>query len=87
MQEVMSLFGFTAKNQALTENQPSRSLAISVVSAFFIVVIVAVLLSFTQQAISEEQTAVSSAIVAEESVAFQPGQYIRPEIAKGYLGR
>jgi len=85
MQEVMSSFGFTSKNQALTQSQSSKSLVVSIVSAFFIVLIVGMLLSFVQKAVNGQPAAATAVVDGQEQVAFQPGQYIGQEITRGYI--
>ena len=60
-------------------------LVISLVSAFFIVFIVGLSLTYATKVLGYQSPAKSVYNASEEPVAFQPGQYVTREISRGYL--
>lgn len=83
--EVLSLFGMSSNNQALTQKS-SNKLAVSLVSAFLIVLSVSILLGVATRILGGENTVSAVSIIDSEPVAFEPGQNITRTISQGYLG-
>lgn len=87
--EMLSLFGMAGSQQALKQNSKSHSLAISLISAFLIVIGLSVILKISTLGLSVNTTvsaASATAVTQEEPVAFIPGQFVSSKISQGYLG-
>lgn len=86
--EVLSLFGMPAQTQALNKKIVNRELVNSFIGAFFIILIVSLVLGLSAKTlpIGSGQPVVSAASTLE-TVAFQPGQFITNEINRGYLAK
>lgn len=90
--EVLSLFGMTTHNSALNQALANKSLATTLISAFFIILAVGAILSlstgnftFSLPQISPNVSA--SAVEIGESVAFEPSRAVSQEISRGYLSK
>lgn len=81
---VLSLFGASAQSQALNEKIASNGLAVSLISAFFIVLAVGLMLGASNKILSTPTTMAATTVI-EEKVAFTPGQFISEKISQGYL--
>ncbi len=84
--DVLSLFGMVQPHQ---EHALSlRRLVLSASGAFLVVLAISFALSLVTKA---EQGAIpatiSTSTIGAEPVAFEPGQFIRPHITRGYLGQ
>ncbi len=84
--EVLSLFGLSSQQQALTKSS-NRGFIISIVSAFFIVFVLGLVLNFAPKLLNKTTSTVSAASYQQEAVAFLPGQFINQEINRGYIGK
>ncbi|MDD2807284.1 MAG: hypothetical protein PHW95_02040 [Patescibacteria group bacterium] len=82
--EMLSLFGFNAQANALSQKIAKYRLAISLLSAFFIVLAVAFLMNISENVIKAKAVVPSATI--EERAAFIPGHFISDKISLGYLG-
>ncbi|MBI3290726.1 hypothetical protein HYZ76_00420 [Candidatus Falkowbacteria bacterium] len=83
--EVLSLFGIST--QALNKKTDNQRLIISLISAFFIVLAVSLILSFSSRLLASGQASAgaTASTVPEQPAAFVPGQFITAEINRGYL--
>jgi len=86
-QEVLSLFGIANKAQALNKKIASQGLFGSLISAFFVVLLAGLILGILSRVLISPASSAVTLSVAEEKVAFQPGQFISQEIKQGYLGQ
>lgn len=90
--DVVSLFDTSSQTQALTRERTNRGLAMSLLSAFLVVLVLGLTLSVAQHFLSagakpvvSETTKTSQA----EPVAFQPSRAVSSHITAGtgYIGR
>lgn len=81
--EVLSLFGINIKNEAL--NKANYRLVISLISAFFIVLVISLILGVATKVLEKSPSAAAAGILEEEKVAFTPGQFISEKIRQGYM--
>jgi len=79
------LFGLTSSPQALNKEAASRSLTVSLISAFFIVLAVGLTLGLATRILGPTQASVAATTAVDEQVAFTPGQFVSDEISQGYL--
>jgi len=84
-QEVLSLFGIANKTQALNKKIVSQGLFGSLISAFFVVMLAGLVLGILSRVLINPAGSAAVISLAEEKVAFQPGQFISQEIQRGYL--
>lgn len=82
--EMLSLFGFNADTKSLNQRLAKYRLAISLFSAFFIVLAVALIMNISENVI--KANAVSSPSIIEDRAAFIPGHFVSDQISLGYLG-
>ncbi|OGY49715.1 MAG: hypothetical protein A3D39_04315 [Candidatus Buchananbacteria bacterium RIFCSPHIGHO2_02_FULL_39_17] len=87
---LLSFFGIALKNQTPANSVAKKQLFISLIGAFFIVLIVSLLLGLSTKAFGPS-TAAQVSVDHGEPVAFQPGQYISSLLPRGedqgYLGQ
>lgn len=83
--EVLSLFGIAPSAQTLNKKIIGNPLAMSLISAFFIVLFAGLVLGITTRALGPVQSSMAATTIEEEQVAFQPGQFISQEVNRGYL--
>jgi len=84
--EVLSLFGIANKNQALGKKIASNGLLVSLISAFFIILAVSLILGVATKILGPTSSSLAVNSIQEEIVAFEPGQSVSQEISRGYLG-
>lgn len=84
--DVISLFGMATKNRALSEKTTNNGLVISLVSAFFIILAVSLILSVSTKILGPTSNTIAAQSVTDEKVAFEPGSFVSNEISRGYLG-
>lgn len=84
--EVLSLFGIGHKSSVLNK-VADHNLTAAMISAFFIVIISALLLGLSARTLPFASVQASTVKVTSgtEPVAYQPGQLVSNEITKGYL--
>ncbi len=82
--EVLSLFGLAPANKALNQKTASHNLLISLISAFFIVLAVSLLLSFSARLVGSQPSAAAT-LLAPSPAAYIPGQFVSERISQGYL--
>lgn len=90
--EVLSLFGMAHNNIALNQAAASKSLAATLISAFFIILTLGAILalstgSFTFNLPQLAQSISASSVSSVEPVAFEPGRAVSQKISQGYLSR
>ena len=84
----ISLWEITAKVKQLGKNfsnSSKKSLIVSLISAFFIVIVFALALKFTDQFLTNFTK--PSLAQEEEKTAFVPGQFVSEIVYRGYLAR
>jgi len=80
--EVLSVFPAEKKTGVLAgQMRANRGLVVTLAGAFFIVVLLGLLLNIVQWAVDGGTVSVSS----DEAVAYQPGQVVTTELSRGYL--
>ena len=86
--EVISLFGMESHSSALNKKIINHGrLIASLISAFFIILTVSLLLNFSTKILGSTSPSIAATSAVEESVAFQPGQFISEKLShQGYLG-
>jgi len=84
--EVLSLFGMAAPAQALNKKIVNNGLAMSLISAFFIILAVSLILSAADRILATRSPVAAVIAIEEEKTAFIPGQFISAEISRGYTG-
>jgi len=84
--EVLSLLGMARQNQVLNKNSTNRGLVKSLISAFFIILAVGLILGTATKILGTTPSSAASIVVAEEPVAFIPGQFVTNIINQGYIG-
>jgi hypothetical protein len=84
--EVLSLFGMANPQLALSKRLSKHRLLVSLVSAFFIVLMASWVLSVTVQALGQSFRPVSYSGV-NDRVAFQPSQAVSVSLSQGYLSQ
>ncbi|NUM25888.1 MAG: hypothetical protein HUU49_04745 [Candidatus Buchananbacteria bacterium] len=82
--DVLSLFGMVQYNKALPQSLISRQLLVSLISAFFIVIAVGLLLRLSTNLLSNQST-VEAAPLIEQSAAYLPGQLVSEKLSQGYF--
>lgn len=82
--DVLSLFGMAPYNKALAQSLPSRNFLMSLISAFFIVIVVGLLLRLSTNLVSNQST-ISAAPLIEQPAAYIPGQFISEKLSQGYF--
>ena len=82
--DVLSLFGLTAKHQALSQ-AAQKSLLPTLISAFLITLVAGVLLALATGNLTLPRL-MQAGTSQIEPVAYQPSQAISQEISAGYLG-
>ena len=82
--EVLSLFGIASATKALNNQAASNRLLVSLVSAFFIVLAVSLLLSLSTRLVGD-QPAPAAAWQAPQQAAYLPGQFVSDQLRQGYL--
>jgi len=83
--EVLSLFGIASQPQALSKETSSRSLTVSLISAFFIILAVGLTLGLATRILGPTQPSIAATTTVGEQVAFTPGQFVSDEVSRGYL--
>ena len=88
--EVLSLFGMAPHQSALNHVVASKSLAATLISAFFIVLVLGAILalstgSFTFSLPQLAPSTSASSINSGEPVAFEPSRAVSQQISQGYL--
>ena len=84
--DVLSLFGIASQKQALNQKTDNHGLIVSLVSAFFIILAVSLILSVSTKIIGPTSETSAAITIDQERVAFEPGQLVSKEISRGYLG-
>ena len=79
--QVLSVFGITLNPKALGQKAIHHNLLVSVVSAFFVVLLLGLFLG----SVVDRTVPISAAPVSEAKTAFEPGQLVTKEISRGYL--
>lgn len=82
---VLSLFGIAKKQAALNKKIANHGLIASLVSAFFIILAVSLILSAATRVLGNSRSLAAATLTQEEKVAFTPGQFVSEEINRGYL--
>ncbi|MFA6410321.1 MAG: hypothetical protein WCW26_01980 [Candidatus Buchananbacteria bacterium] len=82
VREVLSLFGIVTQPQVLKNNLAQHRLLVSLVSAFFIVLISGWIMSVTFGFLGVNQRLT---VTANEPVAFLPTQELSNRVSQGYL--
>ena len=78
--EVLSLFGVSLKQHA-SVSQNTRQVAVSLIGAFLVVIAAGFALNIASASIDA-----AARPQTNEPVAYQPGQYIKAELSRGYVG-
>jgi len=83
--QLISVFGTADKKLALTKN---KGMIISLVSAFFIVATIGLVLNLVQETVNNHfSTSSIVRLVIDEPVAYLPGQFVSSQLQQGYIGR
>ncbi|MFA6255182.1 MAG: hypothetical protein WC675_04120 [Patescibacteria group bacterium] len=83
--EVLSLFGIAKYPTVLNKKIASFGLFGSLISAFFVVLAISLVLGIATSALEKSTPAAEAVSLTEEKVAFTPGQFVSDKIRQGYM--
>ncbi|MAF14046.1 MAG: hypothetical protein CMI53_04115 [Parcubacteria group bacterium] len=83
---VLKLFGVSTQPQALNKAITNHGLVTSLISAFFIILAVGLILGGATNFLGATPTSSAATIVQKEGTAFIPGQFVTNIINQGYIG-
>jgi len=83
--EVLSLFGIAKYPTVLNKKIASFGLFGSLISAFFVVLAISLVLGIATKALEKSTPAGTAVSLAEEKVAFIPGQFVSQKLRQGYM--